>query len=349
MTDDPHGPGCTCGGNHTATSPCHRTTLLPCPHHFEFLALTSMRYATDTDPVERRRFTRALHGLHDMNAARAAYHTWMAMLGRWAVPPGMDRDEVLAKPMAMPELGRGAPPHMPTTMRLMNVASRAAIAGDTDVVFDSLVAASRELDTRGMVSFLGSTCASAAIACSNADADTVASRAYMRLGSQLRNREGCAMLADLVVLVEAHAGEATDAKTEAGMAAAGRVLHDATAQQTLAAMELVGRTVGQMTEPDATLMTSGGPGGDGLGVVDWRTATPGDGPGSEWWMPGVWAMRAADAYVGAATLPDMGVRVRALADSYPGLAMDFVADVIIGGTQMLGYMIGSEEMADRAR
>lgn len=332
-----HTPPSDCGHQAECVDGCHRSALMPCPQHFLILSGSALGAALTGDG---RSFIQAVEHLNRDGYVMAAYFTWTAILGRYAVNEGQDPLEVVRAIGEVP-VPEGVPEYVARAAPLILHATRAALVGDGDTL-EATLAVAQELEGSALLSFLMSIAASASIHADTTEActsDHVA--AYHLLGSQVGDGTGFEVLPFLVGMVVAQ--QAADA--DAALRYFRQLADLPGARPLVVAVDIVGRTLGQMIEPDVTVLSCGGrpdAGGELTGVVDVERATPTN--LSRELMAGVWAVRTAQAYAAATSEHAATAAVRALLVEHgdPGV---FEVDVILAGTQILGYMLSSREAA----
>lgn len=325
---------------------CHRTALLTCPDHFNQLSADAISaVAVPHDPVA---FIRAVRHLAVDQNIPSAWFTWLAMMARWCAPPGAPRKEVSDWVVAVTQRAAAAGdyPNDPTVAALLRTGVLAALNGDPDNAEAALHAAEATLDTRGLMSLLGSLAASVAFSVVK-HPDATIDRVFIHqiAGSQIFSAAGMVALPHLADAIDAaRTGDAGDGLLDAvdRLAAVDRP------GVVVAGVSMAAQLLGQVLDPETTLLA--GSADDtydpadvmgtvpDVGILDWRTATEQN--ASEGLMTGVWAMRAADAYAGAASRRDMVDRFQAVMEAN-GDVTKFTYQVLIGCTQMLGNSIAT--------
>jgi hypothetical protein len=332
MTDTP----CT----HTPGEDCCNLGRLPCPQHFTQLVTALMTAAVEHDNLTVGVMARDL-----------AEHRWttgaamtMCALIEWF---GRAEDETVEQAMARVTTDTsGLPPDEradkhPWVFRL-GLLVRAALAGDGTQIAAVLSGLSGEGHDPAMTPVRTlSLFASLAVAAQEAagsprrdhdrDAATVAT--FTVLGSQTANADGYRMLVPLARMVESFR------RGTSPVAAAKRII-GASRIETVAAIGVVGRAMGQLVDPDGPMMFStdgvGGPpaGHNVLGIVDWPdTSLDGTRPKPELCLAR--AMRAAVLF--ARDDADGVMTVVNAADDPPAYARD----LIMGMCSLLGNMIAA--------
>lgn len=336
------------GCDHAAETDCHRNGLLACPTHFAHISADALEGATGRGTGDQP-FLLALRHINADGYTFCAYYTWMALLGRYAVDPGTDREAFLAKiPVELPELPGHAPEYLAAVGNRLSFASRAALINDGATVAATL-ASVEDMTSEATVSFLMSVAASAHLAVDINDACTSDEvQAYHLLGSQVTEEHGFMALPFLADMVlgqwKGDASRATEAWTEL------MKLSDEHPKFMAVVVDVVSRTLGQMLSADANLITTGGQRmGEGFiptGMVDVKLASPENTPPEV--MAGVWAARAAEAYAGATSRDDATTRIQAVGEQHPRGRFAFAVDVVLAGTSMLGYALDESQQQDAA-
>jgi hypothetical protein len=267
MTDTP----CT----HTPGEDCCNLERLPCPLHFTQLVTSLMTAAAEHDNLTVGTVAR---DLAEHRWTTAAAMTMCALL-EWF---SRDQDETVEQAMARVTTDTsGLPPDeradkQPWVFRL-GLLVRAALAGDGTQIAAVLSGLSGEGHDPAMTPIRTlSLFASLAVAAHDAtqsprrdpDRDVATVATFMILGSQTVNADAYRMLVPLVGLTDSF-------RRETSPELAARRIIEASRTETVAAIGVVGRAVGQMTDRDGPLLFStsgvGGPaaGHDVTGVVDW--------------------------------------------------------------------------------
>lgn len=342
-------PGCgashaTC--THAQETECHRNPLLSCPTHFAHTSADALEAAVGHSDLT---FVTAMKHINSDGCTFPAFYTWMALLGRYAVPEGTNREEYLASSAAeLPPVPDGSPDYLEVVVRRLSFASRAAVVNDGATVAATL-ATVEELSAEATVSFLKSVAASAHLAVDGNDACTSDDvQLYHLLGSQVTEERGFMALPWLADLVKGQwrgdAPLAVEAWTELMR------LSDLHPTFMPVVVDVVARALGQMLSPTATLVTTDGQrlaeGFVPTGLVDVNVADPAN--TSPEVMAGVWAARAAEAYAQSSSREDATARIRAVGDAHPRGRFAFAVDVVLAGTSMLGYALEEQESRDAA-
>ena len=325
-----------CGHMEQEAGRCHSSPLLPCPGHFGQLNGEAM-CAADGPPTAagERPFLEALMHLNNDGYTIAAWYTWMALIGEYSVPPGADKLRALSRPN--PPCPPEAPEYFRLAYPLVAYACRSAVLGDFEAVEATLGTAHRKLDIQGMVSFLKSCAASAQIAVDHNDACTVDHlMAYSLLGSQAANGYGAAVLPCVVDMVVAQKQQ----RHKDVFPALDRLMKIPGDLALIAATDLLGRALAQTVKVDATMLYGEGPltsdGSSIKGVADIDGAEPENTDRAV--MMGVWAMRASRAYAEGTCEGDAADRINAVSQRH-GNTGRFALDVVLAGTQILGYSL----------
>lgn len=335
-----------CGHNDAHRGQCHTSTRLPCIHHFVQLFAEASQEACRVNGSVRE-FSRLLKHLNNDGYLFAAWYTWMALVGEYAVPAGMDPLVMLDEAPTPPDLPADAPPFVRAALPLANYALRAALLRDGDNIEATFAAAGETLDPNALLSFLVSGATSAHHAMEHRDDCTVQDmHTYATLGSQVKCGHGAVALPYLVDLVRVqHAFGFTTGPTPATEDAYGRAaraLFSQIEEVQIAAVQVVAQALRQTSVDEVMLqMVEGMPrtpeawhsGENLLGLIDVDRATPDTcSPGA---MAAVWALRAARAYSTPSGEGDSYIaRLRTLAEQH-GDADGFVTDVITAGTHMI--------------
>lgn len=267
-------PGCgedhsvEASGDHQAdlSAGCHRSALLPCPRYFTHLCQPALVAALPGYGSNTPAFLSAVRDLNDEGYIIPAYFTWMALMGRYAVNEGTDRDEAMRRASGI-KVPPGAPAYLHQVSKLVNFSTRAAILGDGETVAASFEVA-RKLDAEPLMTVLLSAAASAHFNVEYNDACTTHHLyAFHLLGSQVFSGAALVALPYLVDMVVAaqHEDMKTTLKTFSALAELPGV------QELIAAVNILGRVLGQMIAPDVTVIsTNGRPTEDGSGRT-WTT------------------------------------------------------------------------------
>jgi hypothetical protein len=338
-----HSPSCTCMEDcpHVIDAPdqdCHRSLLFPCPGHFA--ELTS--FATHVALPDPRHGGAAafLHITKHLAAdgyLSGAWYTWAAMIH--GATPADDADR-RAQSLAIPAIPDDAPGYVYEALPLVSIAVRAAIAGDGLNLQAALEAAGEQLTAEAMLSFLMSMAGTARTHTDSGDSFMPkALSAYYLLGSQVGVGQAAVMLPDLVRLTVA---QTCDGDPDDGRRALKRLLarEDPGTRNIPAAIDTVSRTLGQLLTENPTIMTRETGGEMPDLILDIATATADNTDRGV--MAGVWAVRSAQAYTGADNLQEATGRVQQLVSGHDD-PTEFAIDVLVGGTQMLAYLIDTSD------
>ncbi len=344
-------PGC--GGthdevncDHDAENNCHRTTHMACPHHFWELSGETLGRALPGHVGTAPGFMVALEHLNGHGYVQPAYLTWAALLWRYAMPEGMSVEKDLSHD-TMPVLPDEVPEQLRQTIHLVNVACRAAMFGDGQTVLDTFEVV-QEMGPHQTVSFLASVAASARMAVETNDACTEDMLlVYHLLGSQTSSPEAYENMPFLAEMVRA--AQLNDGRRV--VAAMNKLCSKQGATSIVAAVDVVSRALGQLIHPEAFILAGSGdyvPDSveNVMGLLDWRTADPAVDGTPEGAMPGVWAIRTAEAYVAAQDERDATDRLQALTRQHPDGQGAFAIDVVLGGVQMLGNVTQDRPVLD---
>lgn len=337
----PHGP---CGHLDVsgAASPCHRSGLMPCPSHFAQQSGLALMYAVpDSQRTPLKDFATAVQHLNSDGMLVSAFYTWMAMVGRYTVPDGKDPLETLDS-IEEPNMPAGAPLFVDQVFNLTKWACRAAVLGDGETVAASLAAANaEETEPRVLLSFLMSAAATAHIAAEVNDACTSQHIGlFQTLGSQVGDADGMVVLPLLVDMVYAYQHRDEDTAVQA----LEKLVELPGTAPLVAAVDVLGRTLGQLTDENVTMAqctSKGMPQGklEVEGMVNLQTATAENTDSAV--MAGVWALRTAHAYGNATSQKAANHAVQALADRH-GQPVRFAVDVVMAATQMLSEILEVE-------
>lgn len=341
--DQQHPPLEGCGHQENVEGACHRNAVIPCPGHFTKLSGQALAAATPGrgDALsDSRTFMELIQHINRDGYIVSTFYTWVALLGRYAVPPGRTPDETLRAMPPVPNVPPGSPEYLVQVGNLVGYVSRAAVAGDGATVSAVLEVAQDKLEGEGLLAFLASVAASAHVAVeTNDDCTTDHIAMYHLMGSQVAEPVGLSVLPFAVDMVVAQ----QTGDVEAASNAFKSILELPGTRPLAAAVDVVSRTLGQLIVPGVSLAaTRGLPSVEGAvqGMVDLAVASPEN--TSRELMAGVWAVRAAEAYAGATGPHDATERIRAVARQH-GKPFDFGMDVVLSTTQMMGYMFHSDE------
>lgn len=340
MSHDDTCPGCgqdhadlppfkDCGHPVDGQGECHTSTLMHCPHHFAVLLADAM--GSSLPGAQPGKFRTVLLHLNNDAMAVNAWLVWMAMLNRYAVPPGADRLKAIAAaaPPPLPD----APRYYAEALPLITHAYSSAVLGDFSAVQQVMHTANHMLDENGQLCFLKSCAASTAVAAETGGCTPESVAVWGLLGSQVGTAAAAEVLPLLVDMVMAQAR----VDTAATLPLVKSLLALPGAKPLMVAVDIVARAMAQTVSTDATVLFGSGMPGDANaydGMVDVERAEPEHTDRAV--MAGVWAVRAQRAYSGATSAADATARLRAVARSH-GDSLRFALDVIVAGTQMLGY------------
>lgn len=342
-----------CGGGHASHScthaqdtDCHRNPLMACPTHFAHASADALEAAVGHSDLT---FVTAMKHLNGDGCTFPAFYTWMALLGRYAVPEGTNREAYLASASSeLPPVPDGSPDYLEAVARRLSFASRAAVVNDGPTVAATL-ATVEELSADATVSFLKSVAASAHLAVDANDACTSDDvQLYHLLGSQVTEERGFMALPWLADMVKGQ--WRGDVPLSVGAWTELMRLSDLHPTFMAVVVDVVSRALGQMLSPTATLVTTGGQrlaeGFVPTGLVDVNVADPANTAPEV--MAGVWAARAAEAYAQATGREDATARIQAVGAAHPGGTFAFAVDVVLAGTSMLGYALEEQDHRDAA-